>query len=50
MCLGIHGQYLFVDRANDIVIAKHSSHAIPLEDEDANLNIRAAIAIRDYLV
>lgn len=50
MCLGIHGQYLFVDRANDIVIAKHSSHVIPLEDEDANLNIRAAIAIRDYLV
>jgi CubicO group peptidase (beta-lactamase class C family) len=29
--LGIHGQNLFVDRANDIVIAKFSSQAPPLD-------------------
>jgi len=49
-CLGIHGQYLFVDRANDVVIAKQSSRGLPLDDDDENLTIRAAVAIRDYLV
>jgi len=48
-CLGIHGQYLFVDRANQVVVAKHSSRATPLEETDEQLNVRAALAIRDFL-
>lgn len=30
-CLGIHGQNLFVDIENEIVIAKFSSQAQPLD-------------------
>ncbi|MBT4020311.1 MAG: serine hydrolase [Alphaproteobacteria bacterium] len=48
-CLGIHGQYLFVDRINDIVVAKHSSRGTPLEDADEQLTIQAVLAIRDLL-
>ena len=31
--MGIHGQNLFVDAANEIVIAKLSSQAMPLDME-----------------
>ncbi len=48
-CLGIHGQYLFVDRANQVVIAKHSSRGTPLEDAHETLTIRMAAALRDFL-
>jgi CubicO group peptidase (beta-lactamase class C family) len=48
-CLGIHGQYLFVDRINDIVVAKHSSRGTPLEASHEQLTIQAVLAIRDIL-
>ncbi|MBT3791170.1 MAG: serine hydrolase [Alphaproteobacteria bacterium] len=49
-CLGIHGQYLFVDRENEISIAKHSSRGLPLDEGDENLAIQAALAIRERLI
>ena len=48
-CLGIHGQYLFVDRANEVVVAKHSSRGLPLKDDDEGMVIQTALAIRDQL-
>jgi len=48
-CLGIHGQYLFVDRANQVVIAKHSSRGTPLDDAHEMLTVRTAVALRDFL-
>ena len=48
-CLGIHGQYLFVDPAAEIVIAKQSSRAAPLDETDERQAIEAAMAIRNYL-
>jgi CubicO group peptidase (beta-lactamase class C family) len=48
-CLGIHGQYLFVDRINDIVVAKHSSRGAPSDDADGQLIIQTVLAIRDLL-
>ena len=47
--LGIYGQYLFVDRANEIVIAKLSSRAMPLDNDDVRLTIQAVTAIRKFL-
>jgi CubicO group peptidase (beta-lactamase class C family) len=49
-CLGIHGQYLFVDRINQIVIAKHSSRGAPLDEGEEQLTIQAVLAIRDLLL
>jgi CubicO group peptidase (beta-lactamase class C family) len=49
-CLGIHGQYLFVDRANEIVIAKHSSCHLPTDDTEDPGMLDVAINIRDYLL
>ncbi len=48
-CLGIHGQYLFVDRAKQVVIAKHSSRGTPLEDAHEMLTLRTAAALCDFL-
>lgn len=47
--LGIHGQNLFVDQANAIVIAKVSSQPLPLDPELNSLTMRAVVAIRCYL-
>jgi len=44
--LGIHGQYLFVDRALGVVIAKVSSQALPMDHERITLTMAAADAIR----
>ena len=46
--LGIHGQYLFVDRLNEIVVAKHSSRAVPLDEGDERLVIQMVLAIRNF--
>ena len=46
---GIHGQYLFVDRANEIVIAKLSSRGMPLDKNDESLTIQAVTAIQKFL-
>lgn len=36
---GVHGQHLFVDRVNGIVVAKVSSQALPIDEERAALTI-----------
>lgn len=38
---GIHGQYLFADRENDIVIAKFSSQPLPIDVDQIMLTMRA---------
>jgi len=48
-CLGIHGQYLFVDRANKVVIAKLSSRAEPTDAADKLRTIQMAQALRDFI-
>src|SRR4051812_15148141 len=47
--LGIHGQNLFVDRKNQIVIAKQSSQAMPLDPARIALTLRAVSQIRNCL-
>jgi CubicO group peptidase (beta-lactamase class C family) len=47
--LGIHGQNLFIDRANELVIAKLSSQALPLDAARIALTMRAVSQIRRYL-
>lgn len=47
--LGIHGQYLFVDRAREVVIAKMSSQDIPLDPANVRKELQAAQAITQYL-
>lgn len=48
--LGIHGQNLFVDRKNELVIAKLSSQALPLDAARIGLTMRAVSQIRKCLV
>lgn len=48
--MGIHGQNLFVDRRNEIVIAKLSSQAFPLDAARMALTMRAVSEIRQFLV
>ena len=47
--VGIHGQNLFVDRARQVVIAKVSSQAVPMDRERIAMATRAAEAIRTAL-
>jgi len=47
--MGIHGQNLFVDRANQLVIAKLSSWAMPLDAARIALTMRAVSEIRKAL-
>jgi CubicO group peptidase (beta-lactamase class C family) len=47
--LGIHGQYLFVDRRNRIVIAIMSSQALPLDATMISLTMRAVAEVRRAL-
>ncbi len=47
--LGIHGQNLFIDRKNELVIAKVSSQAMPLDAEKIALTMRAVAQIRQQL-
>ena len=46
---GIHGQFLFVDRKNRIVIAKLSSQALPIDTARVGLTLRAVSEIRKFL-
>jgi CubicO group peptidase (beta-lactamase class C family) len=46
---GIHGQFLFVDRTNQIVIAKLSSQALPMDTARIGLTLRAVSEIRKLL-
>ncbi|MGH7309364.1 MAG: serine hydrolase domain-containing protein [Candidatus Rokuibacteriota bacterium] len=47
--LGIHGQNLFVDREREIVIAKMSSQALPLDAARIRLTMRAVSQIRHFV-
>lgn len=47
--IGIHGQYLFVDRKNSIVIAKMSSQADPLAPERKMMAMKSVAALQAYL-
>jgi CubicO group peptidase (beta-lactamase class C family) len=47
--LGIHGQNLFIDRKNQLVIAKLSSQAMPLDAPRIALTMRAVSQIRSLL-
>jgi CubicO group peptidase (beta-lactamase class C family) len=47
--LGIHGQNLFIDRANEIVIVKFSSQAAPLDAARISLTMRAVSQLRKHL-
>ncbi len=46
--LGIHGQNLFVDRSREVVIAKVSSQALPLDAGRMARTMRAASEIREF--
>jgi CubicO group peptidase (beta-lactamase class C family) len=46
---GIHGQYLFADRNNGIVIAKFSSQPIPIDVDQIMLTMRAVPKIVNFL-
>jgi CubicO group peptidase (beta-lactamase class C family) len=48
--LGVYGQNVFVDKANELVIAKVSSQAPPLNEGLIDLTIGFVEAISDYLV
>jgi len=45
--LGIHGQYLFVDRRRQLVIALMSSQANPLDDRLISLTMAAVSQLRE---
>ena len=47
--MGIHGQNLFIDRANQIIIAKLSSQALPLDAARMALTMRAVSEMRKRL-
>jgi CubicO group peptidase (beta-lactamase class C family) len=47
--LGIHGQYLFVDRAHRIVVAIVSSQALPIDPEQMALTLHAVARITELL-
>jgi CubicO group peptidase (beta-lactamase class C family) len=47
--LGIHGQNLFIDRRNELVIAKVSSQAIPMDHERIAHTMRGMAALRQFL-
>jgi len=47
--IGVFGQSLYVDRENELVIAKFFCQPLPVDQEKKMLTIRAAEAIRDFL-
>ena len=46
---GIHGQHLFIDRKNEIVVVKVSSQALPIDVARIALTIRAVSELRKLL-
>jgi CubicO group peptidase (beta-lactamase class C family) len=48
--VGVFGQNLFIDRKNQIVIAKYSSQAFPMDDKRILLTMRGVEGIRSHLV
>jgi len=48
--VGVFGQNLFIDRKNQIVIAKYSSQALPMDEKRILLTMRGVEGIRNHLV
>jgi CubicO group peptidase (beta-lactamase class C family) len=48
--VGVFGQNVFIDRKNQIVIAKFSSQALPMDEQRILLTARGIVALRDYLL
>jgi hypothetical protein len=46
----VFGQNVFIDRRNQIVIAKLSSHALPMDEQRILLTMQGIAAIRSYLL
>lgn len=49
MAVGIHGQWLAIDHSADLVIAKQSSQALPVEDRVDHLHLAAFDALAQEL-
>ena len=47
---GIHGQHLFVDRANELVIAKVSSQTMPIDEKRISLTMNGIAGLRRHMV
>ena len=47
--VGVFGQNLFIDPANETVIAKYSSHALPMDEHRIALTTRGIQALRAFL-
>jgi CubicO group peptidase (beta-lactamase class C family) len=47
--LGVHGQNLFVDRSNELVVAKFSSQASPLDKRLITLTLGCVEALSDHV-
>ena len=47
--MGVNGQNLFVDRKNEIVIAKFSSQAMPMDEGRIALTMRGIERVRAFL-
>jgi CubicO group peptidase (beta-lactamase class C family) len=47
---GIHGQHLVVDRANELVIAKVSSQAAPIDEKRILLTMHGVAALRRHML
>jgi CubicO group peptidase (beta-lactamase class C family) len=47
--VGVFGQNVFIDRENQIVIAKFSSQALPMDYSRISLTMQGIAAIREYL-
>ncbi len=48
--VGVFGQNLFIDRENQIVIAKFSSQALPMDEKQILLTMRGVEGIRGHLL
>ena len=46
---GVHGQFLFVDRRNQVVVAKFSSQELPLDAQRIARSVQLAETIRSRL-
>jgi len=49
MCLGIHGQNLFVDRKSELVLARHGSAPLPIDIESERKTLALFEALRDHV-
>jgi CubicO group peptidase (beta-lactamase class C family) len=48
--VGVFGQNVFIDKKNQIVIAKFSSQALPMDEKRILLTMRGIEAIRSHLL